>query len=57
MERFVRFVVAGGLALVAGLWVAALTAPWSVTWLGGAAVAVAGLAGLAVGIESQVEWR
>lgn len=57
MERFVRLVVAGGLALVAGLWVAALTTPSSLPWLGGVGLTVAGLAGLTVGVESQLEWR
>jgi len=55
MERFVRFVVAGGLALVAGLWTLHLSVLWSPSWLVGVALAVAGLAALAVGIGRELE--
>ena len=55
MERFVTLVVAGGLALVAGLWTLRLSAGWSTPWLLGAALAVAGLAALAVGIGRELE--
>jgi hypothetical protein len=56
MERFVQFVVAGGLALVAGLWLAALTPLWSGPWLAGAVLSLGGVAGLAVGIGAEIEW-
>ncbi|MBX0294569.1 hypothetical protein [Haloarcula nitratireducens] len=55
MERFVRLVVAGGLALVAGLWIATLTAPQTPGWVAGVALAVAGVAGLAAGIGREIE--
>ncbi len=56
MERFVGAVVAGGLALAAGLWVVTLFAGGGPPWLAGLALVVAGLAGLAWGIASQVEY-
>ena len=50
MERFVQFVVAGGIAMVVGLWVVELTATSSAPWfvgvlaaLGGAVLALAGI--------------
>ena len=55
MERFVRAIVAGGLALVVGLWVTALSAPASPAWLAGAALAAAGVAGLGAGIWSELD--
>lgn len=55
MERYVRFVVAGGVALVAGLWLGTLSALGSPPWLAGAALAVLGCGGLAFGIGSQLE--
>ncbi len=57
MERFVGAVVAGGLALVAGLWLATLFAARSVAWFAGIGLVVAGLAGLAWGLASQVDVR
>jgi hypothetical protein len=55
MERFVRLIVAGGVALVAGLWAAALFDPWSVAWLIGVGLAVIGIGGLSAGIASEIE--
>ena len=55
MERFVRAIVAGGVALVAGLWVAAFAAPGSPAWLAGAALALAGAGGLAAGVLSELD--
>lgn len=55
MERFVTLVVAGGLALVAGLWTLHLSAGWSAPWLVGVAVVVAGVAGLAAGIWRELD--
>ncbi|WP_257299931.1 hypothetical protein [Haloarchaeobius sp. FL176] len=54
VERFVRFVVAGGLALVAGLWLAALSALWSLPWAVGVVLSFGGVGGLAVGIRSEL---
>lgn len=56
VERFVRFLVVGGLALVAGLWLTALYPFPGPLWLLGVALALGGVAALAVGIESQVDW-
>ncbi|WP_185903263.1 hypothetical protein [Halonotius terrestris] len=56
MERFVLFIVAGGLALVAGLWGGQIADPASQAWLGSVAVAVVGVLALAVGINSQIEY-
>jgi len=55
VERFVRFVVAGGLALLAGLWLERL-----VTWPRaalGVALALAGLGLLGVGIAGELELK
>lgn len=54
-ERFVRFIVAGGLALVAGLWLTRLFAARSWVWILGVVLAVTGVVALAVGIRSQIE--
>ncbi|WP_185911736.1 hypothetical protein [Halonotius roseus] len=56
MERFVQIIVAGGLALVAGLWGSQIVAPSSQAWLGSVAVALVGVAALVVGINSQIEY-
>lgn len=56
MERFVRFIVAGGIALVAGLWLVALLERGSLPWLAGVALAVVGIAGLAWGIASEIRY-
>ena len=55
MKRFVQLVVAGGLALVAGLWTLRLSARWSPPWLVGVALVVAGAAALAAGIGRELE--
>ena len=55
MERFVRLIVAGGLALVAGLWLLELFARGSSGWLVGAALAALGTAGAFAGIFSELE--
>jgi hypothetical protein len=62
MERFVRLVVAGGPALVAGLWLAELSgtlAGPAARWALVAAVvlALAGGVVLAAGVGAGVEWR
>lgn len=55
MERFVMLIVAGGLALVAGLWLAELGVPGSVLSIGGVALAALGVLALAAGIGHEVE--
>jgi uncharacterized membrane protein HdeD (DUF308 family) len=55
MERFVTLVVAGGLALVAGLWTLHLSARWTPAWLVGVSLVVAGVAGLAAGIWRELD--
>ena len=55
MERFVQSIVAGGVALVAGLWIATLVDAGSLPWLVGVALALLGAGGLAVGIRSEIE--
>jgi len=49
MERFGKLVVAGGLALVTGLWTVRLAASISAHWLGGVALALLGLVAFGVG--------
>ncbi|MFB6223741.1 MAG: hypothetical protein ABEH86_08745 [Haloarcula sp.] len=58
MERFVKLVVAGGLALVTGLWMTRFAVSLSEIWLGGVALAFLGLAALGVGIgrELSPDW-
>ena len=56
MERFVQFIVAGGLALLAGLWGSQIVDASSQAWLGSVAIAVVGVVALAVGINSQIEY-
>jgi hypothetical protein len=55
MERFVQLALAGGLALVAGLWALRLSARWSPPWLAGAALAALGAAVLAAGLGRELE--
>jgi len=55
MERFVQIIVAGGLALVAGLWLRQIADPTSQAWLAGVALALVGVVALGVGISSQIE--
>ncbi|GAB3670711.1 hypothetical protein [Halopiger thermotolerans] len=54
MERFVELIVAGGLALVAGLWLAALFEGRSGPWLGGVGLAVLGTVAVFAGICSEL---
>ncbi|MEM4782470.1 MAG: hypothetical protein QXG03_13045 [Halalkalicoccus sp.] len=54
VERFVKLIVAGGLALLAGLWVLALAEPRSTGWLVGAALAVLGAVSLFAGIGRPI---
>jgi hypothetical protein len=55
MERFVVYVVAGGVSLAAGLWLVTLFETQAPVWWLGAALIVLGLAGLGGGIASQVD--
>lgn len=55
MERFARLVVAGGVGLVAGLWVTALAPPGSPAWLGGAGLALAATVALGAGIWTELD--
>ena len=55
MERFVRFIVGGGVALVAGLWIVTLLEARSV-WLLGGVLVLFGVAGLAGGIWMEVDY-
>ncbi|WP_191906122.1 MULTISPECIES: hypothetical protein [unclassified Haloarcula] len=54
MERFVTLVVAGGLALMAGLWMVQLGASVSGVWVGGVVLAFLGLAALGIGISQEL---
>jgi fatty acid desaturase len=56
MERFAKYIVAGGLALVAGLWAVELTAFGTIGWVVGLALVLLGIAGLSVGIHREVEY-
>lgn len=53
-ERFARLLVGGGVALVAGLWLLTLADAWSLPWVGGIALALGGVGGLADGIGSEL---
>jgi dipeptide/tripeptide permease len=54
MERFAQYVVAGGLALVAGLWATSLASQASARWLLGVALAALGAVTLSAGIWREV---
>lgn len=54
MERFVQYVVAGGLALVTGLWATSLSSETSMPWLLGVALAILGTGALSAGIWREV---
>lgn len=56
VEGFVRLIVAGGLALLAGLWIARLVEAGSTGWWAGVGLVLLGIGGLARGIWSQVEY-
>ncbi|ELY61472.1 hypothetical protein C491_01402 [Natronococcus amylolyticus DSM 10524] len=55
MERFVGLIVAGGLALIAGLWLLALLEAGAVGWVLGLALTILGTGALGVGIASELE--
>ncbi|WP_330631710.1 hypothetical protein [Halocatena halophila] len=54
MEPFVRWILAGGMTLVVGLWVSMLAASWSTPWLAGAMGSLLGITGIAVGLRRQL---
>lgn len=54
MERFVQAIGAGGVALVAGLWLLALFAPRRAMWLVGLGLVVVGIGGLIWGIRTEL---
>ena len=49
-------IVAGGVALVAGLWIATYLPAWSPLWVVGAALVLVGVAGLAGGIWIELDY-
>jgi len=56
MERFVQGLLAGGLALVAGLWLTTLVPSGSRAWLAGVAAAALGVVALGGSIYSQIDY-
>ena len=54
MERSIQLLVAGGIALVAGLWVLHLVPTATAGWSVGAALALSGALAIAVGIASDL---
>lgn len=55
VEGFVRLVVAGGIAVVVGLWIVRLAAPGSVGWMVGIGLLFVGIGALARGIWSEID--
>ena len=55
MERFLQYVVAGGLAVVAGLWLVELATPHSGPWLAASVLAIAGAGVLCAGVSVELE--
>ncbi|MFB6295377.1 MAG: hypothetical protein ABEH66_00855 [Halobacteriales archaeon] len=55
VERFAAFIVGGGLALVAGLWIVAWFRAGSAPWLLGVGLALAGTAGVSLGIWMEID--
>lgn len=56
MERFVRLIAGGGIALVAGLWIVTLLETGSIPWALGTVLILLGVGGLASGIWLEVDW-
>jgi len=54
MERFVMLLVAGGLALVAGLWLATLGDGGTAAWVSGVILAALGSLSLAAGMGQEI---
>lgn len=55
MERFVELVVAGGLVLVAGLWLWVLSPAASLAWVASIVLAVAGTGVVLSGIWGELD--
>jgi hypothetical protein len=55
MERFVWLIVAGGIALVGGLWLVAVFELWLIAWAVGAALALLGTGSLLTDIGSEID--
>lgn len=55
VERFVQLILAGGIGLVAGLWLLTGFESTTPAWLAGAGLTVAGAVALAVGIRSELD--
>lgn len=51
-----RLIVAGGVALVAGLWIVTLVGRWSPPWLAGLGLVLVGVGALTAGIESELSY-
>jgi len=56
MERFVQAIVAGGLALVAGLWLLTLQPGGTFGWYNGVALVAVGAVAIAAGIWTKIDW-
>ena len=56
MESFVWNIVAGGIALILGLWLLEFGTAWTLLWGAGIALTAIGSFGLAIGIESEIEY-
>lgn len=56
VEPFVRRIVAGGLAVIAGLWTVTLLEPGSAAWLVGPVLLFGGVASLVAGIARPLVW-
>lgn len=55
VEQFVRAIVAGGISLVAGLWLVSLFEVATLLWILGTILVAGGIAGLGFGIRSELE--
>jgi len=56
VERFVRLIVGGGIALVAGLWITVLSTTGSWPWLVGSLLIFVGVGGVGGGIWSEIDY-
>jgi dipeptide/tripeptide permease len=56
VERFAQRIVAGGLALVVGLWAVHLSEWGSNSWMLGVVLVGLGMGGLGAGIASEIEY-